>query len=278
MKTILVPTEQHDLMNATLEAALVLARLFDSHIEGFAIRQALADFLVADPYGGIAIDVVKQNEAEVVAQAKSLFEGFMTTHSVPVSTVPTGAVSCHWSESVAEGENALGSYGRVFDIMVLGRPGFDLGDPRKFTFETALFETGRPIMLAPRNPPKKLGDDILVSWNASTEQARTTAFAMPLLQRAKRVTVLTVAGGSVSGPTGEDMARSLRFNQIPAQAVTADPQGKSVGEATLAYAEKEGFDLLVKGAYTQSRLRQMIFGGATRHIIENANIPVFMAH
>jgi nucleotide-binding universal stress UspA family protein len=54
--------------------------------------------------------------------------------------------------------------------------------------------------------------------------------------------------------------------------------GEAVGEATLDYAKKEGCDLLVKGAYTQSRLRQMMFGGATRHILANAGLPVLMAH
>jgi nucleotide-binding universal stress UspA family protein len=106
---------------------------------------------------------------------------------------------------------------------------------------------------------------------------------MPLLKQAKRVTVLTVEDGVLQGPPGELIARSLRFNDIPAKAVTIESKGKpvggkGVGEATLAYAVAEGFDLLVKGAYTQSRLRQMIFGGATRHILENATIPVLMAH
>ena len=281
MKTILVPTEQHDLMKSTLETALLLARRFGGHVEGFALRQALTDFLVADPYGGMAMDVVKKNEEEEAAQARALFESFMQQQGVGVATEPTGAVSCHWAEE--PGDNIIGSFGRAFDVIVLGRPGLEPGDPHKFTFETALFESGRPILLAPRVAPPVMGENILISWNASTEQTRTTAFAMPLLKQAKRVTVLTVEDGPPQGPPGELLARSLRFNDIPAKAATIPGKvkgggGKAVGEATLAYAASEGFDLLVKGAYTQSRLRQMIFGGATRQILENATLPVLMAH
>lgn len=283
MKTILVPTEQHDLMNSTLETALLLARLFGGHIEGFALRQALSDFLVADPYGGLAMDVVNKNDEELAAQARTLFETFMKGKGIAEANEPAGGLSYHWADEPQKGDNAVGNFGRAFDVIVLGRPGFEPGDPHKFTFETALFESGRPILLAPKVAPQKIGENILISWNGSTEQTRTTAFSMPLLKQAKRVEVLTIEDGVLQGPPGELIARSLRFNGIPAKAVTIENKGKpvggkAVGEATLAYASAEGFDLLIKGAYTQSRLRQMIFGGATRNILENATLPVLMAH
>ena len=101
---------------------------------------------------------------------------------------------------------------------------------------------------------------------------------MPLLQRANRVTVLTVEGATVPGPTGEQIARYLQLNGISATAVTRRPQGQSAGEVILAHAASLGCDLIVKGAYTQSRLRQMIFGGTTRHIFAKASLPVFTAH
>jgi nucleotide-binding universal stress UspA family protein len=80
------------------------------------------------------------------------------------------------------------------------------------------------------------------------------------------------------GPTGEEVARHLRMNGVPATAVTIAPGQMATGEAILDYAKTHGCDLLVKGAYTQSRLRQMVFGGATRHILANAALPVLMAH
>jgi hypothetical protein len=71
------------------------------------------------------------------------------------------------------------------------------------TIEAGLFEAGRPILIAPPSPPQRIGENILIAWNGSTEQARTTALAMPLLKKASRVVVLTVQGGTVPGPTGE---------------------------------------------------------------------------
>jgi nucleotide-binding universal stress UspA family protein len=101
---------------------------------------------------------------------------------------------------------------------------------------------------------------------------------MPLLKRANQVIVLTVQGGTVPGPTGEELARYLARNGVPSEPVTVSPEGRSTGEAILAQAAARQCDLLIKGAYTQSRLRQMIFGGATRHILAHASLPVLMAH
>ena len=124
-----------------------------------------------------------------------------------------------------------------------------------------------------------MGEHILIAWNCSTEQARTTALAMPLLQKAARVTVLTVEGGTVPGPTGEQLAQYLERNGVPLRTYHRRPQGpQHHGRNDLANAASLGCDLLIKGAYTQSRLRQMIFGGATRHILANATLPVLMAH
>ena len=102
---------------------------------------------------------------------------------------------------------------------------------------------------------------------------------MPLLRRADRITILTIEGATVVGPSGEQMARSLKLNGIAADSITMKPVGKrSAGETILTRADELGCDLIVKGAYTQSRLRQMIFGGTTRHILANAKLPVLMAH
>ena len=95
----------------------------------------------------------------------------------------------------------------------------------------------------------------MIAWNCSTEQASTTALAMPLLQKASRVTVLTVEGGTVPGPTGEQLAQYLERNGVRSEPITVAPEGRSTtGETILANAASLGCDLLIKGAYTQSRL------------------------
>ena len=145
--------------------------------------------------------------------------------------------------------------------------------------ESGLFESGRPILLSPPSPPKQIATNVLIAWNGSTEQTRAIAFAMPLLQQAERVKVLTIPGGAgVPGPSGEQLTRSLERNGIPATPLTVELDGRSTGETILATAASQDCDLLVKGAYTQSRLRELIFGGATRHILANATLPVFLAH
>jgi len=279
MKTILVPTEHNSSMLSALDTALLLAQKFASCIEGFALRPAVADLVAMDPDSGLTMVAVKENDAEMVRQAEDLFRSFMTQHQVPqYADGAATALSCAWLDSAPSGHDFVGSYGRVFDIIVLARPGTEWQSPSMVTLESALFESGRPVLIAPPTSPRTLGTNVLVAWNNSTEQARTMADAMPLLRLAERITILTVEGATVAGPSGERMTRSLKMNGIAAVPMTLKAKRGAAGEAILAKAGELGCDLIVKGAYTQSRLRQMIFGGTTRHILANARLPVLMAH
>jgi len=278
-KTILVPTEQHDLMNSTLETALVLARKCDSYIEGFALRVVIPTAYAMADAGPVAIPPsLEQDIAENAKQTRTLFETFMQEHGVP-SGGPTTVLSSKWLEDAPEGDHFVGSHGRLFDLIVLGRPGRDLKGSRMTTLEAALFESGRPVLIAPPLPRPQMGSNVLIAWNSSTEQARTVAFAMPILKRANRVVVLTVEGGAaVPGPTGQQLCHYLQLSGVPAKSLTVGLNGRLTGEAVLEHANALGCDLLIKGAYTQSRLRQLFFGGTTRYILSNSTLPVFMAH
>src|SRR2546427_7628039 len=282
MKTILVPAEDHDSMAAVLEAALLVARRFDSHVEGFAVQPAASEFVALDPLSSLTMPQIANGDAEIEHDSRQKFESFMISNNVPLAPplFPTqpARLSYAWVRPGAEFDTFIGSYGRVFDLIVLGRPGRAPQNPRMAPLEAALFESGRPVLIAPSTPPKELGRNVLVAWNGSTEQARTNAFAMPLLRGADEVTVLTVEGGMTPGPAGDDVALHLVRNGVPATAVTVAPAGRTTGEAILDHAKLRGCDLIVKGAYAQSRLRQMIFGGATRHILAHATLPVLMAH
>jgi nucleotide-binding universal stress UspA family protein len=119
----------------------------------------------------------------------------------------------------------------------------------------------------------------VIAWNGSTETARAIAFSMPLLMHARQVVVLTVEGGSVSdGPSGEQVTRSLARHGVAVRALNVSPGRSSVGETILSQALVLGCDLLIKGAYTQSRLHQMIFGGPTNHVLWSTTMPVLLAH
>ena len=276
-RTILVPIEEHGSMKATLETALLLARKFDSYIEGFALRVTTTPaYAVADV--GAAIPQLEQDIAENTQRNQSLFENFMQEHGVARGGAAT-ALSSSWLEDTPKDDRFVGSHGRLFDVIALGRPGRDPKGPRMSTLEAALFESGRPVLIAPPSPPSDIGKNVLIAWNCSTEQARTIAFAMPILKRANSVVVLTVEGGvAVPGPTGQQLCQYLRLSGVPAKPLTVGLGGRLTGEAILAHAKALSCDLLIKGAYTQSRLRQFIFGGATRYILSNATLPVLMAH
>jgi len=281
MKTILVPTEQHAAMQSALDTALLLAQKFGGCIEGFPLRPAVADMVAMDPDAGLTMVAVKENDAELVRQAEELFRAFMERHGVSqrTGTAPAAStVTWSWLSSAPSGNDFVGSYGRVFDIIVLARPSEEWQSPAMVTLESALFESGRPVLIAPPASPRSLATNVLIAWNRSTEQARTTAFAMPLLRLAERITILTVEGATVAGPSGEQLARALEINGISAAPLTLAPGKMNAGEVILAKAGELGCDLIVKGAYTQSRLRQMIFGGTTRHILAKAKLPVLMAH
>src|SRR6516225_2738474 len=204
MKSILVPTEQNAGMESALDSALLLAKKFDSWIEGFPLRPAVADMVAMDPDAGMTMVAVKENDADMVRQAEELFRAFMQRRGVPQQSAEASpspsSVGWAWNADAPSGHDFVGSHGRVFDIIVLARPGEEWQSPSMVTLESALFESGRPVLIAPPASPRSLGKNVLIAWNCSTEQARATAFAMPLLRLAEQVTVLTVEGVTVAGP------------------------------------------------------------------------------
>ncbi len=280
MKTILIPAEDHDAMSAVLESARLVAHQFDSYMEGFAVHPAAADFVAVDPLSSLTMPHADETDVEIVRNAHALFEAFMQANDVPLANPQQAQAlfSYGWNRRGAEGDSFIGNYGRLFDLIALGRPGRAPQDPRMAPLEAALFDSGHPVLIAPPATPRSIGRNVLVAWNGSTEQARTTAFALPLLRSADRVTVLSVEGGMTPGPSGAEAARFLRLKGVPATDIMVAPGARTTGETILDQSKALECDLLVKGAYTQSRLRQMIFGGATRHILAHATLPVLMAH
>jgi nucleotide-binding universal stress UspA family protein len=118
----------------------------------------------------------------------------------------------------------------------------------------------------------------VIAWNRSTETARTLALGMPLLIKASRIVVLEIDGWGVDGPSGREVAQLLRWHGMASETRTLSSRAGSPGRALLSAAASLNCDLLIKGAYTQSRFRQMILGGATSHILAHTKVPVLMAH
>lgn len=283
MKSILVPVEECAGLQAQLATAVLVAAQFGGHIDGLAPHADIYAYVYGDAMGAVARPALKSFEQERETRDKQLqvvFRDFMREHDVAwgdpatLSKQPTA----EWLAEVDPGDEAIGQLARIYDVTVLARPVPNELVPRLALLETVLFECGRPILVAPPEAPVRLGEIILVAWNGSTESARAITFAQPFLSRAKRVVVLAVEGGSVAGPNAGEVERVLSRAGIAAEATGVRPGELSTGEAILEEADKLGADLLVKGAYTHSRLRQLIFGGPTSHILAEANLPVLMVH
>lgn len=269
MKAILVPSDQGEYMPSVLAAAELLGRRFESTLEGVALRPIHVEIVAPDPIVAVTFPPADWNDTEFVGKARRVFDEHFAGKQ---------GLRTRWRAGPSIDDAGLGSLARVFDVTVVGRPTGSGAGPRMTTLEAGLFESGRPVLIAPPSPVTSLGENILISWNQSTEQARVTADALPLLKLAQTVTVLTVEGLQVPGPTGMQCCDWLALHGINAREMSIGNGGKKPGEVVLNEAQKLGADLIIKGAYTQSRLRQMIFGGATSHLLSHSTLPVLMAH
>lgn len=266
MKTLLIPVDNGEMMPAVLETARLFGARFDSAIEGVALRPAFAEIVAPDPIVAVSIPPADWDEGQFVRQARAAFDAVAAA-----STKPT----FRWRGGAAIEDGSVGSLGRLFDATIMARPG---GKGSRMTaFEAALFDSGRPVLMAPPSVGPTLGETVLIHWNCSTETARAIAMGLAVLKSAKRVHLVTVEGNTVAGPAARDALSHLAAHGITATERVVPP-GKGPGEQIMAEAKSIGADLILKGAYTQSRLRQMIFGGATNYILGRSDLPVLFVH
>jgi nucleotide-binding universal stress UspA family protein len=285
MRGILVHVDEHRALQSVLTCALLAARRFDSQIDGLHARPGAPRIIPVAPEGAFIpaseiVEDLERADRDLDQQLRERFDAFMREHGVPAvaSVLPGAEVAAAWREDAVTGYEALGSTGRAYDLIAVARPLPGAAVPSMSALEAALFESGRPVLIAPPTPPEKLGDVVVVAWNGSTETARTIGLAMPFLAQAETVVVLSVEDGMVPGPSGGEIAHGLMRNGIAAKTQQIRAGDRPVGAAILDHCQELGADLLLKGAYTHSRLRQMIFGGATSHILGAAELPVIMAH
>jgi nucleotide-binding universal stress UspA family protein len=139
-----------------------------------------------------------------------------------------------------------------------------------------LFDSGRPVLIAPQTAPTTIATRMCLGWNGTAESASAVFAALPWLQRAEAVRILSAEGYQRRGPAAPDLAAYLALHGVHAEVFMFQSVGNSVGAGLLAAAREFGCDLLAMGAYSHSRLRQLILGGVTRHVLENARLPVMM--
>lgn len=168
---------------------------------------------------------------------------------------------------------------RVQDLTVLDASGDALGSQRHI-FDEALFNSGRPVIVVPRDGGSPAAGTIVVAWDGSARSARAAGDALPLLQGATKVSIATVAGEKdLSRMTpGADLAAYLASHGVAATPVSLQAIDGDPGEALRRHAGEIGADLIVMGAFAHSRFREAVLGGVTRSLLEDAPAPLFMAH
>jgi nucleotide-binding universal stress UspA family protein len=268
MRTILVPVDHSDNASAVFAVAAHMATKFGATVDAVASRPSLTEVIAPDPIVTVAIPPHDWDEGEHPKRARQAFDA-------AVARNPTASAAFRWIGGPAIDDSAMGLKARTYDLTIVPRPG--QRGARMALFESVLFESGRLVLSAPPKPGPTFGTVVAVHWNRSTETARATALAMPLLKAAQRVILLSVEGNTVPGPSAREALAGFEAHGVAVTEKTI--KGTSgPGEALLSEARSLGADVMVKGAYTQSRLRQMFFGGATSHILAHAEIPVIFAH
>ncbi|HET9230515.1 MAG TPA: universal stress protein [Vitreimonas sp.] len=175
-------------------------------------------------------------------------------------------------------------HARYADVAIMTRPGDGPGSElREEIIEGVLFHSGRPALIAPPGwSGTGIGKRVVVAWDASREATRALSEADDLLEFAEAVTVLTVDAkpkmfGHGDQP-GANIAGHLSRRGLPAEVRNVDSMGRSASIAILEEAKTLGADLVVMGGYAHSRLRELVFGGATRELLRAADVPLLMAH
>lgn len=272
IKAILVLALGNDRTEATLQTAILAARRFQAHLEALHVRPG-SEMMV--PYsegvtGPMIRDMIEAFVKEAdrrAAEAREVFDRLCGKSGFSVG----------WREALGSEPETLTRLGRLADIIVMGRP-IPADDPlTTVSLHAALFETGRPVLVAPTLAPKTLGERIVVAWDGGAQAARAVDAALPFLGRASRITVVgpdKPAKGS--GP--KDLLAYLARHGIDATAESLEATAANAGDELLKRAARHDADLLVMGAFGHSRVREWILGGATRTVLANAGVPVLLAH
>lgn len=186
---------------------------------------------------------------------------------------------------IAEGDliDVLSMHGRYSDLVVVSQRDAELDISPTDMPDRLLLSVGRPCLVVPnvgRYPT--LGKNVMVAWDASRLATRAVNDALPLLQAAKKVTVIAVnpKGGQEGhgDVAGADISLHLARHDVKAEATHVYADDVDVGDMLLSRAADTGADLIVMGAYGHRRLRELVMGGVTRHILQHMTCPVFMSH
>jgi nucleotide-binding universal stress UspA family protein len=284
IKNILAVPMNSPMRDSMMASALHVARKTGAHISAVFVKgppELPEQFgILPDSAREELLHQFRTERDRKVEEAHSNYADFVQREGLPEQETPRLSDDASISWEIAEGQtpNVVARRGGAYDLIVIGRPASDTEHADILTVESALFTTGRPVLISPPEPPKTLGETVLIGWNRSAQSARAFHVAKALLlDRAKKVRILSVTTGAKNGPSAEQIADNLAWHGIEAEIREFSPDHSSIGAVLLAEASAIDADLIVMGAYTHSRLRQILLGGVTKHVLANATVPLFMA-
>ncbi len=234
-------------------------------------------FAAARVWGAHLLVMHVRSDEDRALAVRRVFDETAAKHGVTVGEARQGGsltASFAWVSS--RDMDQIVFQARLSDLTVVPHP--EAGDDFSSSemLHAVLFDSGRPVLIAPHEAPASVGTRICLGWNGTAESSSAVYVLTPWLRRAKAVRILSAEGYQRRGPAAQDLADFLALHGVHADWVMFPPISNSVGAGLLAAAEEFGADLLAMGAYSHSRWRQMILGGVTRYVLTNAKLPVIM--
>ncbi len=273
LKSILVHVTNSEEAKARVESALALAIEHDAHLTGLTVRSIvnIPGYAASTIPESVFQEIkARQDAAEVAAQ--KLFE--------EAAARAGWSDRCGWMVGEGRTSDVVGLHARYADLTIVGQQPLPGPDETEDSFaDTLVMRSGRPVLVCPYIGVKRaIGKHIVVAWNASREAARAVGDAMPLLEKSEKVDVMSVEPEGIGDLPGADIAHHLARHDINADAKRSVANRIDAGDVLLNYVADSGADLVVMGAYGHSRLREMVLGGVTRHMLEHMTVPVLMSH
>ncbi|GAC1481783.1 MAG: universal stress protein [Acetobacteraceae bacterium] len=283
IRRLLLPLTGTTTGEAALSTALMIARMWDAHVTALHVRVDSRDVapLAGEGLSGAMIEemmsATEKESSDRSNAVRALFDRFVTQHGVTVAEPhPGSGATANFASVTGREEDLVAQLARLTDLTVVPHP--EAGDDVSSSdaLHAVLFDSGRPVLIAPQAKPQTIATRICIAWNGTAESAACVQAAIPWMQRAQAVRVLSADEYQRRGPGAAELASYLALHDVRVDLAQFRPHDKDVGRGLLNAAREFGSDLLAMGAYSHSRLRQLILGGVTRHVLEHASIPVMM--
>jgi nucleotide-binding universal stress UspA family protein len=263
---------------ASVTDAVAIASAFDARLAAVACTVKIK--LPGTPFGTMLIDLPAMAAGEAKKSATNASQ-LLSVFNEEARKQGIAAEAISETCFATEVPDVLVAHARMRDLTILPVPpgdGFD-----QWYAESIIFGSGRPTLVIPQEWKRRKPfrpDTAVVAWDFGKSATRAVADAMPALQKASRVYVVTVTREKEidTRRSAVELARHLAHHGVEATVDSVDAAGRDVGTAIEAYCASRDADFLVMGAYGHSRLREFILGGATNSILSRPTLPVLMSH